>query len=90
MTDLRQQRWYVLVDDEVGGYSIANVDKKRVSALDWRQGDSVVADFVSEEIALYIVKMHNLLVDIREETNKYAGKTRDLPGLAGIGEDPPG
>jgi hypothetical protein len=64
MTDLRRVRWFVLVDDVAGGWTVANVDKGRVSALDYRQGDSTVGEFLSEELALYIVKMHNLRLDM--------------------------
>lgn len=68
-----EQRWYVLVDDLVGGYAIANVDKKRVSALDWRQSESTIGEFISEELATYIVKMHNHWLDIREARRMQGG-----------------
>jgi hypothetical protein len=68
-----EQRWYVLVDDLVGGYAIANVDKKRVSALDWRQSEITIGEFFSEELATYVVKMHNLRLDIRDARRLQGG-----------------
>lgn len=62
MPDPSHQRWYVLIDDLVGGYAIANVDKKRVSALNWHQGERTFVDLIiSEELAHYIVGLHNYL-----------------------------
>lgn len=88
---LLEQRWYVLVDDLIGGYSIANVDKGRTSALDWRQGDSELGNFISEEVAVHIVKQHNLLLDVRDSMTKGRGYLaryfEDLSGTAGQRED---
>jgi len=62
MTDPTHERWYVLVDDLVGGHAIANVDKKRVSELDWSKGERTYVDLIlTEELAHYIVGLHNYL-----------------------------
>lgn len=70
MADILDQRWYIVIDDQVGGYAIANVDKDYTSELDWTQGDTTIGEFISEEVALFIVKQQNLRLDIREEIER--------------------
>lgn len=70
MADILDQRWYIVIDDQVGGYAIANVDKDYTSELDWTQGDTTIGEFISEEVALLIVKQQNLRLDIREEIER--------------------
>lgn len=79
------ERWFVVIEDTIGGYAISNKDKP-VSMHDWRQGDIVVGEFVSKEIAEYIARMHNLRLDI-ERMVKDASKDGNLPRSSGIGQD---
>lgn len=92
MVNLLHQRWYILIDDLVGGWSVANVDKGRVSEPDWAQGEVTVADLISEEIAHYIVKRHNLSLDILQAVREghFDVRDEDLPGAAGVGQDDAG
>lgn len=86
MASLLTQRWYVLVDDLIGGYAIANVDKQRTSALDWRQGDSELGSLVSQEVAEHIVRMHNLRLDIIDYERRI-NEANDHKGSAGQRKD---
>lgn len=56
--ELLRQRWYVVIDDEVGGWAITNVDKP-VSEVDLDADERVLADFVHEPIGRYVVDLHN-------------------------------
>jgi hypothetical protein len=53
-----EQKWYVVVDDLVGGWAISTVDKP-LSEVDFRDRSVViVADTLSKEIAEYLVYLH--------------------------------
>ncbi len=55
-----QERWYAVVNDLVGGWAVATVDRP-LSEIDTKSRTVVVvADFVSEEAARYIATLHNL------------------------------
>jgi hypothetical protein len=59
------EKWFVVVNDLVGGWSIANVDKP-LSEMNFHSGgEREVGDFWSKEIAEHIVKMHNIYLSDR-------------------------
>lgn len=50
--------WFVVVDDLIGGWAVATVNKP-LGDIDVRQlGVYVVAEMISKEIADYIVYLH--------------------------------
>lgn len=53
-----EQKWFVVKDDEVGGYAIANADKP-TSHLDRFEHERTLAHFVWKEHAEYMVNLHN-------------------------------
>lgn len=55
-------RWYCVVNDEIGGWSIATADKL-TTQLDRQAGEVEVATFVSKEAAEHIVELHNYSLD---------------------------
>lgn len=56
--DLATIKWFAVLDDTVGGWAIANVNKP-VSAHDPSKGEFSIGDFLDEPLARYIVAMHN-------------------------------
>lgn len=52
------QRWYVQVDDLIGGWCVTNVNKPP-SQLNWEIGEYEVASFVLEDVARHIAHLHN-------------------------------
>lgn len=53
-----EQEWYTVVDDLVGGFAIATVNKP-LSEIDFRDRSVfVVADMLSKELADYVVYLH--------------------------------
>lgn len=85
MNNPLEQRWFILKDDIVGGWAIANVDKHLVSALDWKQGDTTVGEFISLEVAQHIASRHNLELDLKELND--GRNASDLPWVAWVRKD---
>lgn len=54
------QGWYAVVDDCIGGWAISNVDKP-TSEQYYRKGELELGSFLTEEMARYIVGLHNYL-----------------------------
>jgi hypothetical protein len=56
----KQRRWFAVIDDCVGGYSITMVDKP-TSVLNWVKNpeEIEIGNFLSKELATYIVHLHN-------------------------------
>lgn len=50
--------WFLIADDEVGGWAVASVQKP-TSQIDGRDG-TVIACFLSYADALHMVEIHNL------------------------------
>lgn len=62
MTDPFTVRWYPIVNDLVGGWSIATADVP-LREIDTRNRDvAVVGDFLTEGIARHIVALHNAAI----------------------------
>lgn len=56
---LYRRRWYVVTNDEVGGWSVATVDRPTSQIDPVRTRDRVLADFVFSEHACWVVDAHN-------------------------------
>lgn len=56
---LMREKWYVLEDNEIGGWAVANADVGFTSNLNYTNDDRSVAGFVSKEHAEHIVQLHN-------------------------------
>lgn len=67
-------RWYVVVNDLVGGYSISHVDKP-LSQQDPTKGEGEIADFITKEVAEHIARLHNGYVEM---VNGYMTKLSSL------------
>lgn len=61
--DITQQYWHPMVNDEVGGWSVANYNTDATSKLSLVLGQKVVADCLSERIARLIATQHNAELD---------------------------
>jgi hypothetical protein len=72
VSELLAQRWYVVVNDVVGGWSVCNVDKP-ISQQDPKNGEWEIADFVARDDAEAIVAEHNLRLDGHEQQRPAAG-----------------
>lgn len=66
MSAYMSQRWYAVVNDEIGGYAVANVDKP-VSAHDLEQGERAIGEFFSEQAAKHVAELHNRAVSAYTE-----------------------
>lgn len=64
------QIWYVVVNDLIGGWSIGNVDKPLLQH-DMLNGDRMIADVLSKELAEHIVELHNN--ELGELEHRYDG-----------------
>lgn len=64
VASLRTQRWYLVADDEVGGYALANRDAP-TSQLDLDRGDRLVADVVHADLGRYLVALHDAYLEER-------------------------
>lgn len=55
-----QVPWFAVIDDTIGGWSISLVDKP-VSKLNPVRNprEITIGDFLTEELARYIVELHN-------------------------------
>lgn len=51
-------KWYVVVNDLVGGWGISNVDKP-YSQHNFKSGDVMLGEFISKPLAEYVVALHN-------------------------------
>lgn len=51
-------RWHAVVNDLIGGWDVANVDKP-TSELDHRVGEYSMACFMDERTAHYVAVLHN-------------------------------
>lgn len=51
-------RWYAVVDDLIGGYSISNVNKTTSNA-DHFKGEYDFASFIDRDVAQHMVDLHN-------------------------------
>lgn len=57
--EVLRHRWYVVVNDMIGGYAIATMDKP-LSEIEGRFHEVVVvADMVGRDVAHYIAHLHN-------------------------------
>lgn len=63
--DVLSVQWYAVINDLVGGWAISTVDKP-LAEHDFSK-DLVVGDFLTEEIARYIVNLHNALISTSGE-----------------------
>jgi hypothetical protein len=55
------EKWYAIVNDMIGGWAVGTVDKS-TSEYDNRPGSTdgrIIADFVNEEDAKEICRLHN-------------------------------
>jgi hypothetical protein len=55
-------RWYVVLDDLIGGYSISHVDKP-LSQHDLLNGEGEIIDCLTREIADHVAALHNAHID---------------------------
>lgn len=53
------KKWYVVVNDLIGGYCICTEDVKFCSEVETRSGVNYVGEFLTKEMAEHIVKIHN-------------------------------
>ncbi len=70
--ELLAQRWYVVVNDVVGGWSVSNVDKP-ISQQDPKNGEWEIADFVTRDEAEAIAAEHNMRFGEPEQQAPAAG-----------------
>jgi len=56
--DFLKQKWYVVEDDIISGYAVANVDKP-LSELRYKNGEYHYIECRTKEVAEYIVEFHN-------------------------------
>ncbi len=56
--NVARQRWYAVENNSIGGWSIANVNKK-VADINVAEGDREIGCFISQELAEHIVLLHN-------------------------------
>lgn len=56
---IMREPWHVLVNDEVGGWAVANADVGHTSYLNLTNDQRIVAECYSEEHAIHIAEMHN-------------------------------
>jgi len=59
MLKTQTHKWYTVVNDLVGGWSITLIDKPMSQHNPSVPGDGEIADFVDEETARYICELHN-------------------------------
>jgi hypothetical protein len=52
-------KWYLVVNDLIGGWSVGNRDKPQ-SEYDFRVGDRIIADFMEERDATAVTALLNL------------------------------
>ena len=62
LIDYLNQVWYANIDDCIGGWMIANVDK-RASGIDVNADERVVGEFLDENTARHIADLHNKHLD---------------------------
>jgi len=60
--DRMATRWYVNVDDCVGGWQINTADKP-ASQLDHTTGEYMIGDVLTRELGEHICRLHNASVD---------------------------
>ena len=61
MGNLLDTEWFVVENDEIGGWAVATVDASRTSEIDRRlPGVYVVAEVISLDVAEHIVYLHNV------------------------------
>lgn len=70
--ELTQQSWHPMVNDEIGGWSVANYNTDATSKLDHKQ-HRIVADCLNEQIARMIARQHN---DELRERDRHAQQSR--------------
>lgn len=64
MTDFLRQRWYVVVNDLIGGWAISNVDKPAHALRFPPHGqDYMIADMLTRESAEHVRDLHNAWLD---------------------------
>lgn len=73
-------RWYPVVNDLVGGWSVATTNKT-VAELNLLLSEFDVADVWNEEIATQIAELHNAWLDTQPvKTCVYCGSEYEVPG----------
>lgn len=56
---LMREKWFVAVNDEIGGWAVTNSPVGYTSYLNYTNDDRIIADCFSEEHAIHITEMHN-------------------------------
>lgn len=56
------ETWYSTADTEIGGWIVTNSPKPH-EEQDYQQGELVLANFLSEELACHIADIHNQWID---------------------------
>ena len=56
--ELKECRWYAVVNDLIGGYAIATTNKP-ISEIDPYSGEFELGDFLTKEMAQHIADLHN-------------------------------
>jgi hypothetical protein len=71
VADPLQQRWYVVVNDLLGGWAVSNVDKPVHALMFPPHGEEyMIADMMDQRTAQHVRDLHNawlLLPDSQEE-----------------------
>jgi hypothetical protein len=60
--EVQMLRWYVVIDDLIGGHLIATVNKP-ASQIDPYAGEFEVATFIAQGMAQHVVDLHNTWLD---------------------------
>jgi hypothetical protein len=58
-SDPTLQYWHPMVNDEIGGWAVANYNTNATSKLNHKLGHHIMADCLTEAIARHIAKAHN-------------------------------
>ena len=61
------QQWFVVRNDIIGGWSVANVDKPTAVITNTDGRERVLADFWSFEVAKHAVMQHNAALTKKNE-----------------------
>ena len=72
LSELLAQRWYVVVNDVIGGWSVSNVDKP-MSQQHPKHGEWEICDFVDKDAAEAIAAEHNMRLDEHQPQAPAAG-----------------
>lgn len=74
--ELWRRPWYVVPDDEIGGWAIATADLPTSQLNLSNRGERVIADAIWEDHARWLVEAHNrLIANVTEPTPAAAERT---------------